>query len=258
MIRDLSLGGVMLKDREPLPPGSPIVLTLHLGLDTLSCSGVVKWANPRRGMGIQFVEFSPPAQKRLSNCVMEIGLEGSRQRLNESLNSSSGTLGRSERAPANGRSPIAGGPASSSTLGELLVQRGVITAEQLTAAKPLGRQHGGQFAASLVRLGYVSEDDLLAFVQKEYRLPAIELSTIAPVADVLRLVPKAIARCYEVFPVGLTDAILTVAIADPSNLTALREIKLRTGCELRIVLAPALAIQQVIERCYDELARNAG
>jgi type IV pilus assembly protein PilB len=204
-------------------------------------------------MGIQFVEMTEPARRRLSHCVMEMAVDVNRQKLNEGP----GSAAQGSRARTDGSSAPTQ-PASPSSLGELLVQRGVISAQQLAAATPVGRQHGGQFAATLVRLGFVSEEDLVALVQKEYRLPVIDLATIEPIAEVIRLVPLAIARHYEVLPIGITAAILTIAIADPSNFTALREIKIRTGCELRIVLAPALAIQRAIDRFYDSLAREAG
>ena len=259
LIRDLSLGGVMLRDREPLATGSPVTLNLHLGLETVSCSGVVRWSEPRSGMGIQFVEMAEPARRRLSHCVMEMAVEVNRQKLNEGFGSAAqGSRARTDGSATKEQGSAPSQPASPSSLGELLVQRGVISPQQLVAATPVGRQHGGQFASTLVRLGFVSEEDLVAVVQQEYRLPVIDLATVEPIAEVIRLVPLAIARRYQVLPIGATAAILTIAIADPSNFAALREIKARTGCELRIVLAPALAIQRAIDRFYDSLAREAG
>src|SRR5882724_13141968 len=64
-IRDISLGGVMLDERDPIRPGSPILLELHLGRELVACSGVIKRSSIRDGTAVQFVEMSTPARKLL-------------------------------------------------------------------------------------------------------------------------------------------------------------------------------------------------
>jgi type II secretory ATPase GspE/PulE/Tfp pilus assembly ATPase PilB-like protein len=63
-------------------------------------------------------------------------------------------------------------------LGEFLLRRGYITSEQFTRAAKEQHQQGGALSAHLVKLGFLTEDDLLSHLQKEYRLPAIEPSTL--------------------------------------------------------------------------------
>src|SRR2546428_9845385 len=80
-------------------------------------------------------------------------------------------------------------PSLSSRLGEMLVRRSIITAEQLAEASIEQRKNGGHFAATLVRLGIVSEDDLCSYLHKEYRLPVIDPMSVEPTAEVLGLIP---------------------------------------------------------------------
>src|SRR6185295_13214160 len=76
-----------------------------------------------------------------------------------------------------------------SRLGELLVRRSVITFEQLTAAHAYHKRNGGQLATTLVRLGFVTDDDLTTYLHKEYRPPVIDPLSVEPLPEVLSLVP---------------------------------------------------------------------
>jgi type IV pilus assembly protein PilB len=138
-----------------------------------------------------------------------------------------------------------------SRLGELLVRRSVITFEQLAAANAYHKRNGGQLATTLVRLGFVTDDDLTTHLHKEYRLPVIDPLSVEPLPEVLSLIPHPLARKHEVMPISLTGSTLTLAMSDPSNLAALNECKFLTGCDIRIVLAPARGIQKAIERHYN-------
>ena len=71
----------------------------------------------------------------------------------------------------------------SSRLGELLQKRGLLTPEQLHKALEYQREHGGALATYLVKLGLVSEDHLLAFIEREYRLPIAECRTCVPLGQ---------------------------------------------------------------------------
>ena len=146
-------------------------------------------------------------------------------------------------------------PPPSSRLGEILLRREVITAEQLAAAAADQHKNGGQFAAALVRLGFVSDEDITSFLHKEYRLPIIDPLSAEPSAEVLSLIPDTLARKHELLPISLTGSTLTLAMADPSNLAGLNECKFLTGCDVRIVLAPARGIRRGIDRHYNERAK---
>ncbi len=103
-------------------------------------------------------------------------------------------------------------------LGELLVRKGYITPEQLGKAREAQKQHDGPLAAHLVRLGCLTEEALLAYLQKEYRLAPVDPLDMAIPEEVVQLIPPALAKKYHLLPVELVGSTLTIAMEDPSNL----------------------------------------
>ncbi|MGH7896544.1 MAG: type IV-A pilus assembly ATPase PilB, partial [Candidatus Binatia bacterium] len=157
---------------------------------------------------------------------------------------------------SNARETAPAGPAATSRLGDLLVKRGLITAEQFVEATTYQRKQGGQFTSALLQLGLLSEDSLTNHLHREYRLPVIDPQTVEPSPEVLALIPHTLARKHEALPISCAGSTLTLAVADPSNLVALNEIKFLTGCDVRIVLAPTRAIHKAIDTFYNEAAKR--
>ena len=138
-----------------------------------------------------------------------------------------------------------------SRLGELLVRRGQIEQSALTKAVEEQRAHGGALASHLVKLGVINEDALLSYLQKEYRLPVVDPSNLDIPPEVLALVPPAMVQKHHLIPVNLVRSTLTLAMADPSNIVAINEIKFLTGYDVKIAVAGATAVQRAIERYYE-------
>jgi type IV pilus assembly protein PilB len=138
-----------------------------------------------------------------------------------------------------------------SRLGDLLVRRGQIAAAHLDKAMDEQRAHGGALASHLVKLGFINEDALLSYLQKEYRLPVVDPSNLDIPPEVLSLVPATMAAKHQLIPVNLVRSTLTLAMADPSNLVAINEVKFLTGYDVKIAVAGATAVQTAIERYYD-------
>ena len=142
-----------------------------------------------------------------------------------------------------------------STLGGLLVKKSIVTPDQLVRAKTDQQQQGGPLVTSLIRLGLVRDDDLLMCLHQEYRLPILDLQSIDPSAEVLRLIPATLAQKHHVLPISRNGSILTLAVADPSNLAAFNEIKFLSGCDIKVVLAHAGAIEKAIQKNYNQSAQ---
>jgi len=138
-----------------------------------------------------------------------------------------------------------------SRLGELLVRRGQIAADHLSRAIDEQRAHGGALPSHLVKLGFISEDALVSYLQKEYRLPVVDPSNLDIPPEVLALVPPTMVRKHHLVPVNLVRSTLTLAMADPSNLIAINEVKFLTGYDVKIAVAGSTAVQRAIERYYD-------
>jgi type IV pilus assembly protein PilB len=139
----------------------------------------------------------------------------------------------------------------SSRLGELLQRRGSLTPEQLAKALQEQRDNGGALATHLVKLGLIDEDHLLAFIEREYRLPVVDPMALEIPREVINLVPQPLVVKHHLIPTGLVRSTLTVAMTDPSNVAAINEIKFLTGYDVKIAVAAPAVIQHAIERHYD-------
>ncbi len=138
-----------------------------------------------------------------------------------------------------------------SRLGDLLQRRGDLTAEQLTKALEAQREHSGALAYHLVKLNLISEEDLLAILEREYRLPVVDPASLDIARDVLALVPQALVIKHHLIPTSLSRNTLTLVMADPSNLVAINEIKFLTGYDVKIAVASPAAIAAAIDRHYN-------
>ena len=136
-------------------------------------------------------------------------------------------------------------------LGELLVKANLITDEQLKKALQQQDNSGGRLGSNLVKLGYVSEDDITSFLSKQYGVPSINLSHFEIDPAVVKLVPPEVAQKHQVIPLNRTGSVLTVAMADPSNIFAIDDIKFMTGFKVETVVASETSIKNAINRYYD-------
>src|SRR5437773_2180526 len=139
----------------------------------------------------------------------------------------------------------------SSRLGEALQKRGDLTAEQLTYATEQQREAGGAISTHLVRLGFLTEEKLLSYLEREYRLPVVDPLSLDIPREVLALVPHSLVMKHHLVPTSLVRSTLTLAMADPSNLTAINEVKFLTGYDVKVAVAAPTVIQHAIERYYD-------
>ncbi|MFN8544315.1 MAG: type IV-A pilus assembly ATPase PilB [Candidatus Binatia bacterium] len=139
----------------------------------------------------------------------------------------------------------------SSRLGDLLQRRGDLTAEQLVKAIEAQREHGGALSTHLVKMGFVTEEQLLAYLEREYRLPVMDPLSLDVPREVLNIVPVALVMKHHLIPIGLVRQTLTVAMADPSNLIAINEVKFLTGYDVKVAVAAPSLIQAAVERYYE-------
>jgi type IV pilus assembly protein PilB len=139
----------------------------------------------------------------------------------------------------------------SSRLGELLVRRGDLRAEQVAQATELQAQQGGALSRHLIKLGFITEENLLAYLQREYRLPVVDPLSLDIPRDVLELVPISIVVKHHLIPTNLTRTTLTLAMSDPSNLAAINEVKFVTGFDVKVAVCAPSSLEQAIESLYE-------
>ncbi|ANM28551.1 type II secretion system protein E [Acidobacteria bacterium Mor1] len=135
-------------------------------------------------------------------------------------------------------------------LGEMLLKAGLITPAQLQEALEAQKANGEKVGFNLVQLGYVKEDDITQLLSEQYGVPSINLRHFEIDESVINLMPSEVSQKYLVLPVNRTGATLTIAMADPTNVFAMDDIKFMTGYNVEPVVASELAIREAIERYY--------
>ncbi len=97
-------------------------------------------------------------------------------------------------------------------LGELLVRNKLIDEQQLAKALEEQKASGGRLGASLVKLGFLKEEDLAAFLSRQYGVPSINLSEFEIDESVIKLIPSEVVQKYQLMPVNRAGSTLIVAI----------------------------------------------
>jgi type IV pilus assembly protein PilB len=146
----------------------------------------------------------------------------------------------------------------SERLGELLVRRNIITPEQLKKAFEEQKSNGSRLESTLVKLGYIKEDELLSFLSAQYRVPSIKLSKVEVNPAVIKLIPASIAKKHFIIPTNRMGAKLTLAMVDPSNILVVDEVKFITGFRVEPVVASENEIIDAIKKYYGGGGELAG
>jgi len=109
---------------------------------------------------------------------------------------------------------------------------------------------GGRLESNLIRLGYIKEDELLSFLSAQYRVPSVKLSKIEINPNVIKLIPSSTSKKYFIIPINRVGPKLTLAMADPSNIVVIDEIKFMTGFNVEPVVASETEIVDAIKKYY--------
>ena len=144
----------------------------------------------------------------------------------------------------------------SQRLGDLLVKEKVITPEQLEQAGKYQKEQNCRLGAALVKLGFLSDEDVTNFLSRQYGVPAINLSYFEIDPSVVKLIPHETAKRYQILPLSRVGASLTIAMVDPTNVFAMDDIKFMTGFNVEPVVASESAIGEAISRFYGGTEAN--
>jgi type IV pilus assembly protein PilB len=148
--------------------------------------------------------------------------------------------------------PKGTGGAGDERLGELLLRERMISLEQLKQAQDEQKRSGSNLGYTLARMGYVSDEDISKFLAAQYNVPAVNLSDYEIDPEIIALIPKEVAQRHKVIPVQRAGSSLIVAMADPTNLHAIDDIKFLTAYNVEPVVASEAAIQAAIEKYYEK------
>ncbi len=132
----------------------------------------------------------------------------------------------------------------------MLVEAGVITETNLRAALNEQRRWGGTLGRQLVEMKMLSEAELVRVLSMQLNMPSVDLDTIQIPGSVLDLVPADVAAEHNIIPFATKMKFLDVAMADPTNLGILDELRIRTQLNIHPYLAGPRAIERAIAKFY--------
>ena len=144
--------------------------------------------------------------------------------------------------------------AAAERLGDLLVREGLITREQLEKALQEQRQSGTRVGYNLVKLGFIAETELTKMLARQYKMPAVDLSRFEVDPRIAKLIPGDLAIKHLVLPLKRDGRTLTVAMADPTNLGVLDDLKFITRYDIFPVIGGEFTLKSAIEKLYETSA----
>ncbi len=133
-------------------------------------------------------------------------------------------------------------------LGQILVQGGLITKEQLQEALNEQRKTREKLGTILIKRGIITENDLVITLAKQLKLPMVDPLKLNIREDVLEMVLLETAEKYLAIPFGLSGNVLHVATADPANRLAADDLRFLTQKTIRFHVATESAVREVLER----------
>src|ERR1700726_2173077 len=145
----------------------------------------------------------------------------------------------------------------SSRLGEILIKESLITSEQLRQALEYQKLHSGRLGTCLMKLGFISEDEITGVLSRQYGVPSINLKFYEVDAAVIKLIPQDTAVRYQIVPLSRVGSTLTIAMTDPTNVFAMDDIKFMTGFNVEPVVASESAIAAAIDKLYSATQSDA-
>ncbi|MGC8491752.1 MAG: type IV-A pilus assembly ATPase PilB [Syntrophobacteraceae bacterium] len=131
-------------------------------------------------------------------------------------------------------------------IGELLIQEGLVTIEQLNRALEEQRHSGDRLGAALVKQGVIDEEILSEFIARQFSCPQVSLAKLNIRKEIVGLIPLEIMHKYQAVPFGVMGHTLHVAMADPGNLFIIDDIRFLTRKNVQVHVAADSVIKQVI------------
>jgi type IV pilus assembly protein PilB len=135
-------------------------------------------------------------------------------------------------------------------LGELLLKENMVSPQQLQEALSYQKMNGGKLGKAFVSLGYVRDEEITSLLSRQYGVPSINLDHFEVDPSIIKVIPAETARKYQILPLSRSGATLTIAMADPTNVFAMDDIKFMTGYNVEPVVASETSLEDAIERYY--------
>ncbi len=139
---------------------------------------------------------------------------------------------------------------TSKKLGEILIESGLITEEQLARSIEEQKKRHKRLGETLIELGFATEEDIARTLSVQLGIPYVDLSTAVVEPEAIEKVPEKIAKKHMAIPVSIDNKVLTVVMADPLNFEAIKDIEFVSGMNVRPAVSTQTQIQNAIQRYY--------
>ena len=137
-------------------------------------------------------------------------------------------------------------------LGELLVERKIISQDQLEKALTAQQTKGGLLGELLVELGFCKEENIVQVLTLQYGFPYLPLSNYELDPSVIRLIPENVARQFILIPVEVVGDTLTIAMSNPLNQQAIEDLEMITQKSILVFISTATEVRKAIDVYYKE------
>ncbi len=137
-------------------------------------------------------------------------------------------------------------------LGEILVEKNIITQEQLKEVLDTQVKEGGLIGEIIVNKKFATEEEIAQCISFQYGFPFLPLENYDIPPDAVKLIPKNVAQHYCLIPIDKIGNTLTVAMANPLNMEAAEDLEDVTSLNIQIFVSTASDIRRAIERSYKE------
>lgn len=135
-------------------------------------------------------------------------------------------------------------------LGELLIERGVITNTQLGKALEAQKEKGGLIGEVLVALGFTNEEEIAQALTVQYGFPYLPLKNYELNKELGKLIPADIAKKYSLVVIDKIGDTLTVAMSNPLNVKAVEEAELLSKCKVQVFVSTLTDVNCAIANLY--------
>jgi type II secretory ATPase GspE/PulE/Tfp pilus assembly ATPase PilB-like protein len=142
------------------------------------------------------------------------------------------------------------GQASKKRLGEILIDKQLITEKELEEVLAIQQKEGSRLGEILVNQGYINMEDLMIVLSGQFNVPVVDLKKVDVQPQALALVSEEIARKSNIIPLEIENDSLLLAMAFPDDIRTLRDISTRTGKRVQIVIASITDITNAIDLYY--------
>jgi type IV pilus assembly protein PilB len=135
-------------------------------------------------------------------------------------------------------------------LGQILVERGIITPLELEKSLGVQQKEGSLIGEIIVKLGFAKEEDIAHCLSLQFGFPYLPLENYEISKEVVSIVPKNVATHYCLIPIDKIENTLTVTMANPLNIHAIEDLEDITGCDIQVFISTPSDIRKSIEKFY--------